>query len=421
MDKTNLEIGFTYFLSPKKMIHQQLASWLPALQKCGASYVVFSSNFNVAVPEDAFSLALENGLQPWVHFKTTLPSAKSFNETSLLLDIYKRWGCEYVILGEKPNLKENYQIADWHLDLLAERYLDRFIPLAHHAIRIGLKPILAPLEPGGDYWDCAFLELLIDGLIQRKMNTIIEKLNLSSFGFTHHKDLIWGSGGPELWAGSTPYFTPEGQEDQLGFNNYQWVRAIGQRITGQLLPVVILDAGRPESSFDAFQVKEGLEDLKIIIQANYASSNVMNQQNNPNKPIIRDVIGCTFSLDTLFELSQGFFSPQSLEDLFSVEKPSSESVNTGGQQKQFSHYLLLPAYSSGISDAVLNKVRPFIKQVRPTVGFSLQEAVYAEKVSVYPDPYHFDEEQIEKLRASGCTVEFLPESGIEIATLLQNE
>ena len=89
-------------------------------------------------------------------------------------------------------------------------------------------------------------------------------------------------------------------------------------------------------------------------------------------------------------------------------------------QKMISHYLLLPSYASGVSDAILNKVRPIIKHQHPTVGFSLEEAAFAKKVSVYPDPIIFSEEQLSQLRSTGSVVEVLPESGIEIATLILN-
>jgi hypothetical protein len=81
---------------------------------------------------------------------------------------------------------------------------------------------------------------------------------------------------------------------------------------------------------------------------------------------------------------------------------------------------LLPSYAADVSDVVLNKVRPLIKKYKPTVGFSLEEAFCASKVSIFPDPYLFTDEQINRLRDAGCEVEILPQSGIEIATLLQD-
>jgi hypothetical protein len=80
----------------------------------------------------------------------------------------------------------------------------------------------------------------------------------------------------------------------------------------------------------------------------------------------------------------------------------------------------LPAHTSGISDVILNKIRPLIKHRQTTVGFSPSEAKFARKVSIYPDPIVFSDEVIDELRSAGCTVEILPDSGIDIATMIQD-
>lgn len=417
MTKSNQKMGFTYFSSTEQLVNQQLDIWMPSLQANGGAYVVFQGNFDVAIPEDAFVCALSSDLQPFVHFNVVLPSAKTFNDTSLLLDIYKKWGCEYVVLGDKPNKKSNWSLADWHYETLVERFLDRFIPLAYHSIRIGLKPILAPLEPGGDYWDYAFLELLLEGLCQRKMTSILDHLTLASYGYTYNKPLSWGSGGPEHWPGSIPYQTPEGQEDQIGFNNFAWVQAAGERLTGSKMPVIILDVGRPAPILTQNDGDLSLSEIQKIITACQADG----LGENSDLPSFNEhVVGCTYSLDTLKHLKGEGFSPVTVEQLFNSKKTKlNKAAKSNENQSKIAHYLLLPCYESGVSDAVLNKVRPLIKRFRPTVGFSLEEASHAAKVSVYPDPYQFSDLQIDQLRAAGCKVEILPDSGIEIATILQ--
>jgi len=420
MKKSLQKIGFTYFSSPENMVTKQIEIWMPSLRSCGGSYVIFQGNFDVAVNEDAFIAACDHDLEPLVHFNSTLPSAKTFNETSLLLDVYKKWGCKYVILGDRPNTKSNWAIADWHYETLVERFLDCFIPLAYHCVRIGLDPILAPLQPDGDYWDCAFLELLLDGLYQRKMTSILDHLTLSSYGYTYNKPLTWGAGGPERWPGSKPYQTPKGQEDQIGFNNFEWVQAAGERLTGKKMPVIILDAGRPTPNIEQPFGENAIGVIKKIINAN-STANIDDFDFEIEHPSFNQaVIGCTFSLETLRYLLGEGFSLGAFEQLFGSNKNlKKENLIIGGNQKSISHYLLLPSYASGVSDAVLNKVRPIIKKLRPTVGFSLEEASHAEKVSIFPDPFQFSDEQIDQLRASGCKVDLLPENGIEIATNLQ--
>jgi len=401
------------------MVDQQVRTWIPTLKGLGASFVIIPADFELAIPEDVFICAIDNELEPVVHFTTALPSPRSFNETALLLDVYRKWGVKYVILGDKPNTKNAWPIAGWYYETLVESFLDRFIPLAYHAVRIGFNPALAPLQPGGDYWDSAFLELLLLGLKRRKMDNILDSLTLTSYGYTFNKPLSWGEGGPERWPMSKPYQTLEDQEDQLGFHNFEWVQAVGQRVTGEQMPVIIIDAGRPKTIIDGLRVEMTLEAIKQIVKACLNEKDKDCEDSN-RSPVFNDlVLSCAFSLDTLNILLGNQLSKGALENIFgSGINKSLNGISPSAEQKYLAHYLLLPSYPSGVSDVVLNKVRPFIKKLRPTVGFSLTEASNAEKVSVFPDSFLFKDEQIDKLRAAGCQVEILPESGIEIATLL---
>jgi hypothetical protein len=414
------KIGFSYFTSSEYLLINQIEAWLPALHRWGGTRVVIDSNFDRAVPEDFFLLAHNNDLTPIVHFKTCLPSAKNFNECALLLDLYQRWGVTQVVLGNQPNNQKGWPMAAWHYEAFVDTFLDRFIPLANHAVRIGLQPILGPLQPGGDYWDSAFLEMALTALKNRKMDALLDTLMLSSYGYTFDKPLSWGEGGPERWPGSKPYFTPDGQEDQLGFHNYEWVQAVSQRVTGKPMPVIILDAGRPDEGEEQIKNNRVASSIKTIFTA------IANPQSKNEAaaveitPLDEQVLACFFSLDTLKQFSGEQFSIDQLDRLFSTNQKKKDAfIVSQAEPKIIAHYLLLPVYGSGVPDVVLNKVRPLIKNLRPTVGFSFEEASRAAKVSIYPDPYLFSEDQINQLRLAGCKVEILPQSGMEIATLLQ--
>ena len=78
MNKYKQQIGFSYFVSPKRFIRKQLLDWMAAIQKSGASMVTFKANFDNAIPEDAFIIARKNGLEPVVHFTSELPLARKF-------------------------------------------------------------------------------------------------------------------------------------------------------------------------------------------------------------------------------------------------------------------------------------------------------------------------------------------------------
>ena len=69
------------------------------------------------------------------------------------------------------------------------------------------------------------------------------------------------------------------------------------------------------------------------------------------------------------------------------------------------HYLLLPSYDWGIPENTLDRIRPIIRDSRPTIGFSVIEATNARKVTVWNENGAFSEHDIQLLRESGCLVE----------------
>lgn len=410
-------LGFTYFSSPEFLLGKKIKTWLPALRDLSAGVVIFKANFNHVIPEDVFLSAKENQLTPIIHFASELPLARRFNEMAFLLDIYAKWGVDKVILGDRPNMKGSWPISGWHYENLIGHFLDRFIPLAAHAVRIGMRPVLSPLQPGGDYWDTAFVEMVLQDLLQRKLPEVMENLILSCYGYTFNKALDWGSGGPERWSASKPYRTPEGQEDQLGFHNYEWIQAIGEKASGREYPIIILDAGNPGIRYSQMEPGKIYQDLRQIIDlcSHHNSGGEIETESAQDVP--GGLRFLTFALDTIDEIANQPLNPNNLLRLFK-NSGMGKSVKDAepGCQKAIKHYLLLPSYGSTVSDAILNKVRPLIKKFKPTIGFSIQEAEMAEKVSVYPDTMLFTDERLNQLRGSGCVVDILPESGIEIAT-----
>lgn len=420
MTNYSMNIGFTYFTSLNYLVERQIKDWMPALRQLGASSVIFKAGFDRAIPEDAIRHAQENGLESMVHFTEELPLARKFNDVAVLLDVYAKWGVKKVILGNKPNTKSAWPTAGWQYENLVDHFLDRLIPLATYAVRIGISPILPPMKPGGDYWDSAFVELVLAGLRRRRLDGVLDKMILSSYGYTFNKPLSWGTGGPERWSVSKPYLTPEGQEDQLGFHNFEWIQASGQRATGTKMPVLILDAGNPGLTYSQSESNMTIETIQRILLLCHEKQNLSDEVESEAIALDSSVVVCTFALDTLEQALGENFNTEVLIKIFgdhqdNDKKPALEKSSL----KIISHYLLLPSHNYGVSDVVLNKIRPLIKKLHPTIGFSIEEASLASKVSVFPDSILFTDEKINQLRSAGCRVEVLPESGIEIATSLQ--
>jgi hypothetical protein len=103
-----------------------------------------------------------------------------------------------------------------------------------------------------------------------------------------------------------------------------------------------------------------------------------------------------------------------------IQKSSSSHATPsfGPSAHPIAHYLLIPSYSWGISDWHLTAIRPYLKKHRPTLGFSLEDALLAERVTVVGNDHDFPEETLNALRAAGCYVERIPGDGTSIATYL---
>ncbi len=88
------------------------------------------------------------------------------------------------------------------------------------------------------------------------------------------------------------------------------------------------------------------------------------------------------------------------------------------QSHPIKHYVLLPTYEWGIADWHLEVIQPFIKKYKATIGFSIEEAKLAAKVTIIGNPQSFPEEKLQDIRAAGSFVERISGDGTSIATQL---
>jgi hypothetical protein len=80
------------------------------------------------------------------------------------------------------------------------------------------------------------------------------------------------------------------------------------------------------------------------------------------------------------------------------------------------HYLLLPSKGNVAANYCLETIQPYFNQNKPTVGFSIDEAVLAEKVTLLEDTLAYTNDVIEKLQGMDCTILHTQENGTSIAT-----
>lgn len=435
----NNRIGFHYFPDTNHYRDSDLYTWLPELKTLRASWLVLDSPSNRSVPEFFINGLIDHGIEPILHFKLGLRNSLQIDELDLLFHNYARWGVNYAILYDSPNLKNAWSAADWSQNDLVEHFLDRFIPPAEVAAKSGLVPVFPPLTPGGDYWDTAFLRASLQAIERRGNFFLLDRMGLSANAFAGNLPLNWGSGGPERWPEARPYQTnPKGQ-DHRGFAIADWYIAITRAVLGESRPMILVNLGSSsgiQKSMDqekTAQVRRILGMVQALAGTTPASKNEpsLSQVNNLPPEVLCGNFWLLCSEPDSPHADQAWFLPgekgnpkaQALirwQSWADGTSPSDDQKSLPARiiNQPIPHYLVLPAFEWGITDWHLNAARPFIRKYRPMIGFSLNYAFLAERVTVVGNSDQFPEAALDQLRNAGCRVERINGDGTSIATQL---
>ncbi len=417
MNSPSRTFGFHYIPDDQHYRQVDLETWLPRLRQLGAGWLVLKAPPTRALPEAFLRGLLEAAVQPVVHFDWAAARTPALADVQLLCRTYARWGVRYVAFFNQPNRRAFWRGAQWAQQDLVERFLDLFLPLAVEALRVGLTPIFPPLQTGGDYWDTAFLRAALEGLQRRGSEGLLSELVIGAQAWAGDRPLDWGVGGPERWPGARPYCTPADEQDQCGFRVADWYDAIIRSVLNAPRPLFLFEMGCPPGEEHA---------ARNLTMARLLKGETV----DGHPPLPSAVIGGAFWLLSASPddptSSQAWYPPQG-EPLPVVQTFAQWQNNTpksgappARESRPISHYLLLPSYEWGIAEAHLEMIRPLIKRHKPTIGFSLEEAAQARRVTVIGSEEDFPEAALRQLRAGGCIVERLPADGTTLASHLCN-
>jgi len=461
----NTRLGFHYFPDTLHFREDDLTTWLPELRSLGATWLTLLAPAERAVPEFFLKGLLQTGIEPVLHFNLPLEFHNRPETLDLLFSTYARWGVHYVTLFDRPNSRSSWSPAAWAQADLVERFLDIFLPVAESALREGLIPVFPPLEPGGDYWDTAFLRAALRGIQRRGQTHLLDSLALAAYAWAGERPLNWGAGGPERWPAARPYFTPASAQDQRGFRIFDWYLTMAQAELGQNLPILLLRAGSCPPESCSLRESRSLRSKPVVLlpetaavdhtRRNLAIANLVSgetaradpfdrlragltsdQQNELIEPVPPEVLACNFWLlstsagspysNLAWFQPDGTFLPivgemrkwiAGVRAVADLGMPGSISVIPDNNQSHpISHYLLLPIYGWGVPEWHLDAVRPFIKEFHPTIGFSLDEASHAVRVTVVGGVQAYSDQDLQPLRQAGCTVERITVDGTIVAT-----
>ncbi|MGD8849729.1 MAG: hypothetical protein PVF18_08385 [Anaerolineales bacterium] len=386
--------GLRYFRDENHYTQADWKIWGEKFSTLGVKWLTLTASERRAIPESFLRSILDSGIRPIVHIPTKLGTL-SLREIAPILKSYANWGIEHVVVYDQPNMQASWNLADWSRGELIERYVDLLLPILHIELEVGLKPMLPALEPGGDYWDTAFLEAVLDTIQRRGQSDLLTSCGVALYSWTYGRPLEWGRGGPDAWPNAKPYQTQNGVENQIGFRIYEWYQAIVQERVSSTLPFYVIAGGyrsgiqnRPENSI-AIQI-EMLDLLQNGQTPEYLQCfnfEAFEPQTSMGEP--------WFNEDrSLGPMSQAVIENQRKRNKASVAK----------SPKIIDHYALLA--TSGTQNAIKTwkKVADFAMALQPTFGFSVEEARHARRVTILANMQDISSEIQQLLEDSGCDV-----------------
>ena len=394
-------LGFHYYHDQQHYTQADIDRWLPIFQSLQTNWLTLSGSCSQAIPEFFLRELIEADIKPIIHLEASIDE---LNVRSLrpLFASYADCGINHIVLHDRPNMRAQWDPSSWSRGDLVERFLDHLIPLLEFQTDYGLKPIFPPLEPGGDYWDTAFLRTALGSLQRRGKGDLLQNLTLGLYQWSYGKSLDWGTGGPDVWTSAQPYNTSASSQDHRGFRINEWYSAICRDVIGTELPMLVLAGGiSPQSETGKPGIDPDLEaitEILELVRSDELPDGVLNIALDPHTV----AEGLRDSWETIIEKpSPSKRIRDKVKKLFAAEETSTSNTI---HRKIISHYVLLPMTNERNIAQDWVDVGPFALAVKPVVGFSVGEAQFAERVTIIGSETDIPATVDDQLRNVGCDV-----------------
>ncbi|MCB2179747.1 hypothetical protein KQH54_01350 [bacterium] len=438
----NTRIGFQYIPDTFHYRESDLITWLPRLVSMGAQWLVLDTPSERAIPEEFLQPLIAAGIEPILKMEISLANPPKPADLELLINLYASWGVHYITFFDHPNTLTAWSQETWVQQNLVSRFLDAFLPLAEMVCEVGMTPIFPALEPGGNFWDTAFLRSALQGIKTRGHTRLLQRMVIGAYAWPGNRTLNWGAGGPKAWPGVKPYYTPKDEQDHQGFRIFDWYTAISEEVLNTQIPIILLGTGDPvQVEADNQNVLTSPTETNGLIASLLAGEYEEHATREITHPIPPHILaGCFhtlastdstdprawYSLDGTPSSTAAYLQSwhasrkEALAKSVPVDAVTAEQEKPSNTKKPIKHYLLLPRFKWGIEMWYLEVAQPYIKKYAPTVGFSMREAFLAEMVTIVGEKNTFPEILTEELEKSGAKVYRITGSGTEIATKLTN-
>lgn len=404
--------GFHYFADDLHYRATDLAAWLPELRALNARWLTVVGALNRAIPEPFLNGLRQAEIEPIVHLPAyPTPGA----DLEGLFTTYARWGVRYVCVFAEPNARSAWPAAEWGKPGLVERFLDLMMPIWDAQTGAGLAPVFPPLQAGGDFWDTAFLEAALAGLQQRGQHDLLKALVFAVNLWTFNRPADWGAGGRRAWPQARPYATPPGAQDQRGFRLYEWHSEIIAARAGEPRPMLCL-AGGPRLGDQTDPAQPPTDELR---HASCTNSLVQMQADgqfpahllNVNFWLLAAPDGAPYAAEAWYRTDGSTLASVNLLKR-AAPAPAKRVLRKTGPlaaagPKPLRHYVLLPTFEWGVSEWHWQAALDYVKVHRPACGFSADEAMQAEHVTIFGNEQGIGADVEAALKRAGCAVERL--------------
>jgi hypothetical protein len=392
-------LGYHYYPDDQHFTQSDLSIWIPILRSLGARWLTLRASTRRAIPEEFIRVLQNAHIEPIIHIPCKIGEIHP-HELSPLLEAYARWGVRYVVVFDRPNMQDQWTGNAWARKELVERFVDACQPVLLAQHQAGLAPVLPPLEPGGDYWDLAFLEGTLRSLSRRENSSLLHNLVLSAYAWTYGHPLEWGSGGPERWSESKPYSTPQGSQDHRGFRIFEWYHAVASH-AGDFSPQVLVIAGGATLS-----QKDNKVDEKHHQEQNLAIAELLKGGELPSYLLNFSFYHLTSDPSHPDHGSAWFPETDDPRPIVeSIQQWVKETAKTKtGIEKHLRRYLLLPNDLDPLAIRDWQMISELIRKQHPTMGFSPIEARLASEVIIAGNEDAIPLAVDRQLKSSGCVV-----------------
>jgi hypothetical protein len=389
------QLGYHYYPDERHYTETDLNRWLPILDSLGANWLTLKGSFRRAIPEVFIRGLIEAEIEPIIHIPHSITHI-DLESIKPIFESYTRWGVRFIIPFDQPNMRMQWDDHRWTRRNLVERFLDYSLPLFLAVKNSGLVPVLPPLEPGGDYWDTAFLQALFQSLLRRRERYLIDHLAISVYAWTYDRALDWGLGGPKLWAETRPYFRPNGSQDQVGVRIFDWYSAVAQEFSARQIPIITVGGGvnaKYSSLDEGSMVEQTLAIIRMLENGEFPAT-----MKNFNFHLLASDPHHIEAENVWFPARD---RPRAIVDAVRDYMAKLKNIEI----KPLEHYILFPESMDSVAVEQFESVNEIIQQTNPVIGYSPIEAQLAGMVSLVGDESQISNSVEEELRLAGCKIQ----------------